>query len=310
MAESLTLLDPKKLHRNPDNPRLIFRQDELNALADSIAKQGILVPLTVYRDHGKFYLLDGERRWRCAIKIGHKSVPVIIQPKPDKLQNIMMMFAIHNARKDWDPLPTALKLQDLGNIFLKSRKRKPTEQELADLASMPRGEIRRLRKLLALPKQYRTMLMQELEKPKQEQELTVDHVLEATKGVEALRKRGIIDVRQEEKLRHAVIQKFRKKIIKNTVAPRLLSKIARAVQREELSLKEARVISAKLVDDPNYSIDQAYHDSAEQVEMSHTLTQLLDRVTKALKNYQDKGVKPNEELLKAIVKLKKALNEF
>ena len=25
----------------------------------------------------------------------------------------MMMFAIHNARQDWDPLPTALKLEEL-----------------------------------------------------------------------------------------------------------------------------------------------------------------------------------------------------
>lgn len=39
-------------------------------------------------------------------------MPVIVQPKPDKLQNIMMMFAIHNARRDWDPLPTAYTLQE------------------------------------------------------------------------------------------------------------------------------------------------------------------------------------------------------
>lgn len=310
MAERLNLLDPKKLHRNPDNPRLIFRQDELNALRDSIAKQGILVPLTVYRDGGKYYLLDGERRWRCAIKIGHKLVPVIVQPKPDKLQNIMMMFAIHNARKDWDPLPTALKLLDLEKIFFRTRKRNPTEQELAELASMPRGEIRRLRKLLSLPEKYRSLLMKELEKPKNEQQLSVDHVIETTKGVEALRKRKIIDVKEEDRLREAIIEKFKNSTIKNTVSPRLLSKIARTVHREELPLAKARRISLRLIEDPKYTIDSAFHDSAAHAEMSHSLIQLVERVTRSIQKYIEEDMEVTPDLAKAIEQLKQALKSI
>ena len=95
MADVVTLLDPGKLERNKDNPRLIFRQDDLDALQQSIADQGILVPLTVFKEGHGYRLLDGERRWRCAIKLGLSRVPVIVQPKPERLQNIMMMFAIH-----------------------------------------------------------------------------------------------------------------------------------------------------------------------------------------------------------------------
>src|SRR5688572_10581438 len=101
MAEQVKLLDPNSLDRNAENPRLIFREEELKALEESIAHQGILVPLTIYADGQKFFILDGERRWRCAKALGLPRVPVIIQPKPDRLQNLMMMFAIHNARKDW-----------------------------------------------------------------------------------------------------------------------------------------------------------------------------------------------------------------
>jgi ParB family chromosome partitioning protein len=43
-------ISPSQLDRNPENPRLIFRLDELKALEDSIKSQGILVPLTVYED--------------------------------------------------------------------------------------------------------------------------------------------------------------------------------------------------------------------------------------------------------------------
>ncbi|MGE5693182.1 MAG: ParB N-terminal domain-containing protein, partial [Candidatus Zixiibacteriota bacterium] len=59
MAENVTLVDPQKLKRNRENPRLIFRQDELEALQSSIKEQGILVPLTVFRDGSHYYLLDG-----------------------------------------------------------------------------------------------------------------------------------------------------------------------------------------------------------------------------------------------------------
>ena len=117
MPDVVSLIEPRSLQRNPDNPRLVFRQEDLDALQESIAEQGILVPLTLYREGRGYRILDGERRWRCALKLGLSKVPAIIQPKPGRLQNIMMMFAIHHARKDWDPLPTALKLGSRGRVL-------------------------------------------------------------------------------------------------------------------------------------------------------------------------------------------------
>ena len=142
MAESVTLLDPQHIKPNPENPRLIFHADELEGLQESIRLQGILVPLAVFQDGKRYVILDGERRWRCAVKLGLDRVPANVQPKPDRLQNIMMMFAIHNARSDWDPLPTAFKLQELEDEFAKRQGRAPTEIELAELASLTRGEVR------------------------------------------------------------------------------------------------------------------------------------------------------------------------
>jgi ParB family chromosome partitioning protein len=289
VADNLILIDPKKLNRNPDNPRLIFHQEELDALEESIGKQGILVPLTVYKDGNVYRLLDGERRWRCALKLGLKTVPVISQPKPGRLQNIMMMFAIHNARRDWDPLPTALKLKELEEIFSKQQKRNPTEKELAELASLKIGEVRRLKKLLALPEKYRLMLMKELEKPRLEQQITVDHVIEATKGAEALRKRGIIDHKTEDKLRTAILQKYRSKIIKNTVAPRQLAKISRAVQRKDVSIAKAASIVQKIIEIPTYSVDDAYQQIAKKSETEHQLEQLIDRMESHVREQYESG---------------------
>ena len=62
----LKQVPPEQISRNPENPRLIFRQEEMENLMFSIDKLGVQVPVTVYQEGKKFYLIDGERRWRCA----------------------------------------------------------------------------------------------------------------------------------------------------------------------------------------------------------------------------------------------------
>ena len=310
MAENVTLLEPRKITPNPENPRLIFREDELQALEDSIRLQGILVPLSVFEDQRKFVILDGERRWRCAIKLGLDHVPVIVQPKPDRLTNIMMMFAIHHARLDWDPLPTAIKLQELEDEFNNRQGRTPTEIELAELASLNRSEVRRLKNLLGLPQSYRDELMAELEKPRSQQVITVDHVLEATRAAAALQKRGVIDEKEEDRLRGAIISKFRSKVINNTVAPRQLSKIARAVERQEIPLTVARQVTVRLIEDPEFSIEDAFARSVAQVDFEHTVEQLVDRLALKLREHQGRGYNLREALRSSLEQLELTISRL
>ena len=304
------LLDPNIIERNPENPRLIFRQDELQALQDSIASQGVLVPVSVYVDGNKYVLLDGERRWRCAVKLGLAHVPTIIQPKPDRMQNIMMMFAIHNARRDWDPLPTAYKLQQLQAEFERRNRRLPVEQELAELASISRGEVRRLRALLGLPQAYRTELMEELEKPRSEQVISVDHVLEVTRGAAALEKRGVIGTADEDRLRRALLDKFRARTERNTTSPRQLARIARAVERDEVSLATARAVAQRLIHEPKYTIAHAFRASVEQVDFEHGLDQLVERVITNLRLHTERGYEVGSTLRQSLSSLQKVLREF
>lgn len=307
---SIRTVDPRKLQRNPENPRLIFRAEELQALQDSIRTQGILVPLTVYEDRPHLTILDGERRWRCALKLGLSSVPVIVQPKPERLQNIMMMFAIHNARRDWDPLPTAYKLRELEEEYARLRGRRPTEPELAELASLSRGEVRRLKKLLSLPEEYREELMRELEKPRHEQVITVDHVLEAQKGAASLSRRGIITEEEEDSLRKAVLVKFRERVITNTVAPRQLARIGRAVERDELGRTTARRAVLRLIDDPEYTIDAAFRDSAAQYDFQHSLDQLAERFLIQLREHRQREYELSGDLRRRLEELQGVLGHL
>jgi ParB family chromosome partitioning protein len=307
----ISLLSPQDLRPNPENPRLIFHVDELRVLQDSIKNQGILVPLTVYRERQGYVLLDGERRWRCAIKLGLDKVPAIVQPKPEPLQNLMMMFAIHNQRQDWDPLPTAYKLQELEDRVSDEWGRRATEAELAELASITRGEVRRLKQLLGLPEEYRKEIMEELEKPRDEQVLTVDHVLEATRGAAALTKRGVIETPEEEEdLRRAVVDKFKSKVLKSTVEPRLLARMARAVEREEISPAVARAAVRRIVDDPDYSVEAAFRGSVEAVDFSHGTEQLAHRLEMRIDEQASEDFDPTDSLREALAQLATSIRRF
>jgi hypothetical protein len=213
---------------------------------------------------------------------------VIVQPKPERLQNIMMMFAIHNTRKEWDPLPAAYKLRDLEGEFKKRMSRLPSEKELAELASLTLGEIRRLKNLLGLPEDYRKQLMKELEKPPSEQVITADVVLEATRGAAALKKRAVIDDKEEDDLRRAIIDKYRSKVILSGVAPRQLARIGRAVDRDEISTDVARRVTKRLIDEPGYSIDNAFSDSVAVLDLEHSMEVLAGRLNNNLKEHQQK----------------------
>lgn len=307
----ISLIAPQKLRPNPENPRLIFHLEELRVLQDSIKNQGILVPLTVYRERPGYVILDGERRWRCAIKLGLDKIPAIVQPKPEPLQNLMMMFAIHNQRQDWDPLPTAYKLQELEHRVTNEWDRRPTEAELAELASITRGEVRRLKALLALPQEYRDELMEELKKPRDEQLLTVDHVLEATRGASALAKRGVInDGDEEEELRRAVVDKFKTEILTSTVEPRLLVRMARAVEREEISPAVARRAVNRIVDDPTYSVADAFKGSVQAVDFSHGTEQLAQRLAGRIDEQQSEDYEPTDSLRDALKELASSIRRF
>jgi len=296
ITESIRLVDPANIERNPENPRLIFREDELLALQESIASQGILVPLTIYEHGDRFVILDGERRWRCALKLGLSAVPAIVQPEPDAVTNIMMMFAIHKTRSDWDPLPTALKLAKLEEVLADRLGRSPTEQELAAAASLSRGEVRRYRNILALPDTYKDRLLAELEKPRPLQVLTVDHVLESVRGAEALAKQQVINVSEQVALTDALVEKFVSKTLTSTVEPRRLPRIARAVQRTEVPVEIARRVVLRLIKDPGYTVNDAFRDSVERVDFEHGTEQLAERVINRLEEHISRSYELGEAL--------------
>jgi hypothetical protein len=152
--------------------------------------------------------------------------------------------------------------------------------------------------------------MQEAEKPRADQKVTVDHVLEATRGASALRKRSVIDADGERKLTDAIVDKFKSGTINSTVQPRQLARIARAVERSELSQEAAAEVVSRIVSDPEYSIQDAFEDSVARVDYEHTLDTQATRLAEKLEADLRNGAWPGAELSESLRRLKAVIEKL
>ena len=77
-------LAPEEIRPNPAQPRRTFSQAELEGLADSIRRHGVLQPLTVRRTEGGWELVAGERRLRAAVLAEQSRVPCLERTADDQ----------------------------------------------------------------------------------------------------------------------------------------------------------------------------------------------------------------------------------
>ena len=107
------LLPIYKVEPNPDQPRRDFDEEELQALSESIAAQGVIQPLTVREmPNGYYQIIAGERRWRAARMANISDVPVIVVEADDR--KAMELALIENLqRQDLNPVEEALGYQSL-----------------------------------------------------------------------------------------------------------------------------------------------------------------------------------------------------
>ena len=133
-----------KVEPNPDQPRQDFDEEELQALADSIAVHGIIQPLTVRETpNGYYQIIAGERRWRAARMANLSDVPAVIIEADDK--KAMELALIENLqRQDLNPLEEALGYQTLMNEY------GLTQEEAAGRVGKSRPAVANALRLLGL----------------------------------------------------------------------------------------------------------------------------------------------------------------
>ena len=277
-------VSPDNINRNPDNPRLIFRQKGLDQLKKSIYEVGILQPLIVYQDRarpGEYILIDGERRCRCARELNLKQVPVFVHPEPTRVQNITTMFNIHKLRVDWEPMPTALKLGELMELTGETR-----NSELARVCGMTENQIQQSRKLLFFSARHQQMVLR--------YEIKDNFLVEMYPFIIRLRRRfpNLFDEYGTEKIVDLLIEKNRLGHIKAVTEFRDLAKLVSAADR---GAPEANVEQAirRVLDDPTYEIESAFESVRAFFDVEQ-LTRLCQRLAEDILKFSPIGISAQE----------------
>lgn len=133
-------------------PRKVFDQAELESLADSIKRNGVIQPILV-RKHGLTYeIIAGERRFRATELAGLKTIPAIIRELNDN--EALAIALIENIqRKDLSVIEEAQGYKRLVNEF------SVTHEELAQITGKSRSHISNIIRLLNLADEVQEMVL-------------------------------------------------------------------------------------------------------------------------------------------------------
>ena len=101
------------INTNPFQPRINFKEEKLNELAESIEQLGVIQPITLRKmDSEKYQLISGERRFRAAKLAGLSKIPAFIRIAND--QEMLEMALVENIqREDLNPIEIALSYKRL-----------------------------------------------------------------------------------------------------------------------------------------------------------------------------------------------------
>lgn len=135
-----------EISANPDQPRRVFSETDLQSLSASISEKGLLQPVLVRPAPGGdgYQIVAGERRWRAAQMARLHEIPVLIRDLTDR-ETLEIAIVENVQRADLNPVEEARAYKQLVDRF------EHTQDEIARAVGKSRSHIANMMRLLALP---------------------------------------------------------------------------------------------------------------------------------------------------------------
>lgn len=136
-------------------PRKYFNEDNLNDLAESISKNGVIQPIIVQKNpnlEDKYIIIAGERRWRASKLAGVATIPALIRDDLSD-ENALEFAIIENIqRQNLSPIEEAESYKRLIDEFDYSH------AQLSENIGKSRSHITNMLRLLTLPESIKKLI--------------------------------------------------------------------------------------------------------------------------------------------------------
>ena len=130
---------------NPDQPRKIFNEEEIQGLAESIRENGLINPITLREKDGQYQIISGERRFRAFKFLNKDKVPALVLENIDDSKMLELTLVENIQRADLNPIEIArsykkliydlnIKQEELANRVGKSRSTISNSMRILDLS--------------------------------------------------------------------------------------------------------------------------------------------------------------------------------
>lgn len=137
-----------------EQPRREFSKEAIEALAASIKEHGVLQPIVVTKEEGKYKIVAGERRWRASKIAGLEKIPAIIRTLDS--QNRLELSIIENAqREDLNAIELATAYAKLKTQFNLS------DEDIAAKVGKSETSVQNTMRLLSLPEEAKKIMVKE-----------------------------------------------------------------------------------------------------------------------------------------------------
>ncbi len=143
-TERVMELEIDSIGPNPFQPRTHFDNGQLEELAESIKKNGVVQPVVVRRAGDRYQLIMGERRLRSSKLAGRSTIPAIVRDISDS-QSLSLALLENLQREDLNPVEEGngyLALRDQFGLSVK---------EIAQYLGKDRTTVSNMIRLLSLP---------------------------------------------------------------------------------------------------------------------------------------------------------------
>jgi len=291
-----------KIELNPLNPRKKFIEQEEDELIESIISKGILNPIIVFKKkkEDKYVILDGERRYKACKKLNIQTIPAhVLERAPTPLENLSLMFHIHNVREEWTEFSLSLTIRKIVEEIGKDIKRITSSdiKELSKITSLSMYKVKKYLRFQEYPDEIiKTFLESEL-KEKPDEGVDPDILAEMYKPLQQIKNQmpEILDKYPIAQIIKVCIKKKAKNIIKKNKEFRLLSKSLLAAKKKEIRTEVLKDKIINFIENIEVTPEKIYLDTAKTTYQFKSIIKDSEKLYDEIKNINLKKLTSNEE---------------